>query len=128
MRLDSAKFPSVSWDAMTFVCGAGGPNGLYEVRLLNHATVVSGGETPASCQFDATGIAPYYRIDYLHLYFRDTCYTVAHTGCIIEATLSADVTASTTAQDIPAASTTGIGVGDYVFIERHWHERGTRAR
>ncbi len=25
MRLDAAKFPSVSWDAMTFVCGVGGP-------------------------------------------------------------------------------------------------------
>src|ERR1035441_5012966 len=24
MRLDAAKYPSVSWDAMTFVCGKGG--------------------------------------------------------------------------------------------------------
>jgi hypothetical protein len=118
MRLDAAKFSSVSWDAMTFVCGVGGPNDLYEVRLLNHATVVSGGETPASCEFDADGIAPYYGIDYLHLYFRDTRYTVAHTDCTVETTLSADVTAGTTAQDIPVASTTGIGVGDYVYIER----------
>ncbi|MBI4904407.1 MAG: hypothetical protein HY820_12270, partial [Acidobacteria bacterium] len=118
MRFDAAKFPSVSWDAMTFVCGVGGPNDQYEVRLLDHATVVSGGETPASCQFDAGGIAPYYGIDYLHLYFRDTRYTVAHTDCIVETTLSSDVTVSTTAQDIPLASTTGIGVGDYVFIER----------
>ncbi len=53
MSLDAAKFPSVSWDAMTFVCAVGGPNDLYEVRLLDHATVVSGGETAASCQFDA---------------------------------------------------------------------------
>ena len=30
MRLDAAKFPSVSWDAMTFVCGVGGPNDIYE--------------------------------------------------------------------------------------------------
>lgn len=85
---------------------------------LDHATVVSGGETPASCQFDAGGIAPYYGIDYLHLYFRDTRYTVARTDCIVETTLSANVTGSTSAQDIPVASTTGIGVGDYVFIER----------
>ncbi|MCX6624073.1 MAG: hypothetical protein NTY38_24025, partial [Acidobacteria bacterium] len=118
MRLDAAKFPSVSWDAMTFVCGAGGPNDIYEVRLLDHATVVSGGETPASCQFDAGGIAPCYGIDYLHLHFRDTRYTVAHTDCTIETTLSANATASTSAQDIPVASTTGISVGDYVFIER----------
>jgi hypothetical protein len=118
MRLDAAKFPSVSWDAMTFVCGAGEPNDLYEVRLLNHATVVAGGETPASCEFDAGGIAPYYGIDYLHLYFRDTRYTVAHTDCIVETTLSANVTGSANAQDIPVASTTGISVGDYVFIER----------
>ena len=111
MRLDAAKFPSVSWDAMTFVCGTGGPNDLYEVRLLNHATVVSSGETPATCQFDAGGIAPCYGIGYLHLYFRDTRYTVAHTDCIVETTLSADVTGSTSAQDIPVASTTGIGVG-----------------
>jgi hypothetical protein len=44
MRLDTAKFPSVSWDAMTFVSGAGEPNDLYEVRLLDQASVVSGGE------------------------------------------------------------------------------------
>jgi hypothetical protein len=95
---------------------------LYEVRLLDHATVISGGETPASCQFDAGGIAPYYGIDYLYLYFRDTRYTFleggAHTDCIIETTLSADVTASTSAQDVPVAATTGIEVGDYVDIER----------
>jgi hypothetical protein len=118
MRLDAAKFPSVSWDAMTFVCGGGGPNDIYEVRLLDHATVVSGREISASCQFDASGIASYYGIDYLHLYFRDTRYTVAHTDCIVETTLAANVTASTTAQDIQVANTTGISVGDYVFIER----------
>lgn len=33
MRFDAAKYPSVSWDAMTFVCGVGGPSDLYEVRL-----------------------------------------------------------------------------------------------
>ena len=44
IRFDAAKFPSVSWDAMTFVTGAGDT---HEVRLLDHATVVSGSETPA---------------------------------------------------------------------------------
>jgi hypothetical protein len=29
---------------MTFVSGAGEPNDLYEVRLLDQASVVSGGE------------------------------------------------------------------------------------
>jgi hypothetical protein len=32
VRLDAAKYPSVSWDAITFVCGAGD---IYEVRLLD---------------------------------------------------------------------------------------------
>lgn len=118
MRLDAAKFPSVSWDAMTFVCGVDGPNDLYDVRLLDHATVVSGGETTTSCQFDAGGIEPSYGIDYLHLYFRDTRYTVAHTDCIVETTLSANATGSANAQDIPVTSTIGISVGDFVYIER----------
>ena len=48
MRLDAAKYPSVSWDSMTFVCGKGGPGEIHEVKLLSYAEVVSGGETPAS--------------------------------------------------------------------------------
>jgi hypothetical protein len=115
MRLDAAKYPSVSWDAMTFVTGAGD---IHEVRLLDHATAISGGETPASCAFEATGIAPYYGIDSLHLYFRDTRYTVAHTDCIVETQLTAAVTASASAQNIPVAATQGIEAGDYVYIER----------
>jgi hypothetical protein len=43
---------------------------------------------------------------------------VAHTDCIVETTLSSDVTASTSAQEVPVVSTSGIGVGDYVYIER----------
>ncbi len=120
MRLDAAKFSSVSWDAMTFVCGVWADRttctkcGCSTTRRLSPG----GGETPASCAFDASGVALYCGIDYLHLYFRDTRYTVAHTDCIIEPTPSADVAGSATAQDIPVASTTGISVGDYVFIER----------
>ena len=34
MRLDAAKYPSVSWDAMTFVCGKGGDGEIREVKLL----------------------------------------------------------------------------------------------
>ena len=75
MRLDAAKYPSVSWDAMTFVCGAGD---LYDVRPLDHATVVSGGETAATCSLRAFGVWPGDGLDYLHLCFRDTRYTVNH--------------------------------------------------
>ena len=46
MRLDAAKYPSVSWDAMTFEFS--GAANTYEVRLLDHATVVCGSETAAS--------------------------------------------------------------------------------
>lgn len=74
MRFDSNKYPSVSWDAMTLVCGAGD---IYEVRLLDHANVVAGSETPASCRLEAYGIWPTGGLDWLHLYFRDTRYTVA---------------------------------------------------
>jgi hypothetical protein len=74
IRFEAAKYPSVSWDAVTFVCGAGD---IYEVRCLDHATVVGGGETPASCRLDAYGAWPTDGLDWLHLYFRDTRYTVA---------------------------------------------------
>ena len=41
MRLDAAKYPSVSWDSMTFVCGKGGawrdPRG--EAPLVRHGGV-----------------------------------------------------------------------------------------
>jgi hypothetical protein len=53
MRFDANKYPSVSWDSVTFVCGAGD---IYEVRLLDHATAVAGSETPASCPPDVTSI------------------------------------------------------------------------
>jgi hypothetical protein len=74
MRFDAAKYPSVSWDAMTFVTGAGD---IHDVRLLDHATVVSGDETPATCRLDAYGIWPTDGLDWLHIFFRDTRYTLA---------------------------------------------------
>jgi hypothetical protein len=74
IRLDAAKYPSVSWDAITFVCGAGD---IYEVRLHDHATVVAGDEIPANCRLDANGTWPTDGLDWLHLYFRDTRYSVA---------------------------------------------------
>src|SRR5512138_748198 len=45
MRFDATKYPSVSWDALTFVCGMGD---VYDVRLLDYATVLAGSETPAA--------------------------------------------------------------------------------
>lgn len=100
---------------MTFVCGAGE---IYEVRPLDHAAVVSGGKTPAASRFDATGIAPYYGIDYLHLYFRDTRHTVAHTDCIVETTFGADLTGSASTQHISVVNTAGIETGDYSDVGR----------
>jgi hypothetical protein len=52
IRLDAAEYPSVSWDAMTFVTGAGDS---HDVRLLDHATVVSGSETAATVIIDISG-------------------------------------------------------------------------
>lgn len=75
MRFYANKSPSVSWNSMTFVCGDG-HNQLYEVRRLDHATAISGGETPATCRVDADGIWPDEGLDYLHLFFRDTRYTL----------------------------------------------------
>ena len=74
MRLDAAKYPSVSWDSMTFVCGKGGPSEIHEVKLLSYATVVSGGETPASVSVDASGTQPELGADHIAVTFRDTVY------------------------------------------------------
>jgi len=99
MRFDAAKYPSVSWDSMTFVCGAGTPAEIHEVRLLDHATVIGGSETPATVSCSALGLAPYYGIDYLHLFFRDTRYTISTTDAKVETQLAGNVSASAVAQD-----------------------------
>ncbi|MCC6389184.1 MAG: hypothetical protein IT167_01180 [Bryobacterales bacterium] len=125
MRLDAAKYPSVSWDAMTFVCGKGiAPNDIYEVRLLDHATVVSGSETPTSVDIDLTGTEPADGVDYLHLYFRDTRYTITHVDCRFETQLSAAVEPATDGGgnlllvDLHVDDASGFAVGDMVWIER----------
>ena len=74
MRLDAAKYPSVSWDSMTFVCGKGGAGEIHEVKLLSYATVVSGGETPASVSVEASGKYAEQGADHLVVVFRDTVY------------------------------------------------------
>ena len=94
MRLDAAKYPSVSWDSMTFECGVGGAANTYEVRLLDHATVVSGAETPASVVLHITGDENFDGgIDWLTLYFRDTRYTVTSTDVRVETQLTSSVAA-----------------------------------
>ena len=84
MRLDAAKYPSVSWDAMTFVCGKGGPGEIHEVKLLDYATVVSGGETPASLSVAATGVQADEGFDHLAVTFRDTVYDCIPWGKLYE--------------------------------------------
>jgi hypothetical protein len=91
MRCDAAKYPSVSWDAITFVCGAGTPEDTYEVRLLDHATPIGGGETPAKCSMEISGQENLDGgIDWLHLFFRDTRYTVTSTDCRVETQAAGD--------------------------------------
>ena len=80
MRLDAAKYPSVSWDAMTFVCGKGGPGEIHEVKLLSYATVVSGGETPASVSVEASGKQAELGFDHIVVMFRDTQYNCVPWG------------------------------------------------
>jgi hypothetical protein len=63
---------------VTFVTAAGDP---HDVRLLDHATVVSGSETAATvlvdinCDENMDG-----GVDWLHLYFRGTRYTSGMAG------------------------------------------------
>jgi hypothetical protein len=82
MRLDAAKYPSVSWDAVTFICGAGTPQDTYEVRLLDYAKAIGGDEMPARCGMEVSGREILDGgIDWLHLFFRDTRFTVTSTDC-----------------------------------------------
>jgi hypothetical protein len=114
MRFDAAKFPSVSWDAMTFVTGAGDT---HEVRLLDHATVVSGSEAAATVVIAINGEENMDGgIDWLHLYFRDTRYTVTSSDCRVETQLSASVSAGDI--NLPVHSTAGFATADGIWIER----------
>jgi hypothetical protein len=118
MRFDANKYPSVAWDSVTFVCGAGDPSDIYEVRLRDHAAAISGSETPATCRVDADGIWPSDGIDHLHLFFRDTRYAVVHTDAAVETQLTASVQGNATAQWISVQSVSGFEAGDRIYIER----------
>ena len=115
MRFDAAKYPSVSWDAMTFVTGKGD---IHDVRLLDHATVISGIETPARASLGISGAAPKWGTDVLHLHFRDTRYTVEATHVGSETQLAADVTSATGPQWVVMGDVSEFAAGDMVIIER----------
>ena len=117
MRMDAAKYPSVSWDSITFECGVGGAANTYEVRLLDHATVASGGETPAAVNLNIDGEDNLDGgIDWLHLYFRDTRYTVTSADARVETQLSADVAAGD--MSLPVNDVAGFGTSDTIWLER----------
>jgi hypothetical protein len=113
MRFDAPKYPSVSWDSITFVTGAGD---IHEVKLLDHATAISGSETPASLQLELSAQPPAQGVDYYHVWFRDTRYTVAHTDAIVETQLAEDVEAGEIW--FAVESVAGFRAGDWVYIER----------
>jgi hypothetical protein len=101
-------------DAMTFITGAGD---IHKVRLLDHATVVSGSETAATVLIDISGDENMDGgIDWLHLYFRDTRFTVTSTDCRVETQLTATVNAGD--GNLPVQSTTGFSAADGIWIER----------
>ena len=114
MRFDAPKYPSVSWDSITFVTGAGD---IHEVKLLDQAAAISGTETPAGLQLDIAAEAPAEGIDYYHVWFRDTRYTVAHTDAILETQLAQDVQGGGVSW-IYVGSAAGFRAGDWVYIER----------
>lgn len=66
MRLDAAKFASVSWDSMCFECGVGGEENIYQVRLPDHAVAIGGAVTPARVRIEMTGEEPAAGLDWLH--------------------------------------------------------------
>jgi len=114
MRFDAPKYPSVSWDSITFVTGAGD---IHEVKLLDHATAISGSETPASLQLELSAQAPAQGVDYYHVWFRDTRYTVAHTDAIVETQLTQDVQGGGVSW-MSVDSAAGFRAGDWVYLER----------
>jgi len=114
MRFDAPKYPSVSWESITFVTGAGD---IHEVKLLDHATAISGFETPASLQLELSAQASAQDVDYYHVWFRDTRYTVDHTDAIVETQLAQDVPGGGVSW-MYVGSVAGFRAGDWVYLER----------
>jgi len=116
IRLDAAKYPSVSWDALTFVCGKGD---LYEVKLLDHAAAIAGSETAAIATLELNSKEPKYGIDYFHVSFRDTRYTVATTDARVDTTLTAAVGSDQPGEVwLLVVSAAGCETGDWFYIEK----------
>jgi hypothetical protein len=112
IRLDAGKFPSVSWDASSPARATP-----HDVRLLDHATVVSGNETAATVVIEISGDENMDGgIDWLHLYFLDTRYTVTSTDCRVETQLTATVMAGDTS--LPVQNTAGFSAANGIWIER----------
>ena len=120
IRLDAAKYPSVSWDSMTFVCGKGGVGEIHEVKLLSYATVVSGGETPASVSVDASGRQSDSGFDHLIVIFRDTIYDCLPWGTLHQlprSLSSPNGTIDLYATDLdPVTGELDLKVGDTVYF------------
>ncbi|HZT29401.1 MAG TPA: hypothetical protein VFA33_05935 [Bryobacteraceae bacterium] len=120
MRLDAAKYPSVSWDAMTFVCGKGGPGEIREVKLLSYASVVSGGETPASVSVELSGTQADEGLDHVAIVFRDTEFDCVPWGKLyaLPRSLSApNGTIDLWASDLdPVTGELELKVGDTVYF------------
>jgi hypothetical protein len=112
VRFDANKYPSVSWDAMIFVCG----DEIYEVRLLDHAAVVSGAETPAHCTLE-----PSEGTMDMHVYFRDQRWTKFAVDCKQVTQLSADIEPNTddAPQWIPIGNITGFDVSGVTVVIEH---------
>ncbi|MBS1853882.1 MAG: hypothetical protein JST11_00840 [Acidobacteria bacterium] len=120
MRLDAAKYPSVSWDSMTFVCGKGNADEIHEVKLLAYATVVSGGETPASVTIEASGKYAEQGTDHVVVVFRDTVYDCQPLGqahILPRSVTAPNGTLALYPSDLdPATSLLDLQVGDTVYF------------
>lgn len=99
-------------DAMTLVTGSGD---IYDLRLLDHATVVSGNETAATVLIDIGGDKKIDGgSDWPHLCFRDARFTVTGTECRVETQLTA--TANAGGARLPVESPAGFASAfDFAF-------------
>lgn len=94
------------------------------MRLLDHATEVAGNESQASVDIDLNGEEPAEGIDYLHIHFRDTRYTITSLDCRFETQLTASVEPATDGSGnllavyLHVGDTSGFEQWDMVWIER----------
>ena len=119
MRLDAAKYPSVSWEAMTFVTGK---SDIHEVRLLDHANAASGAETAGTASLRISGSAPAWEIDTLHLLSATRVTRSPQRTWLSEKTqLAQDVQSGSGSQWVNVSDASGIQMGDWVSAR--WRAR-----